>query len=82
MVNSLKVTEMKKIQFDIYPDGTQCWYLNGDLHREDGPAKIFLDGSQFWYLNDKLHREDGPAVIYSNSTQFWFLNEELQIDNK
>jgi hypothetical protein len=29
------------------------WYLNGDLHREDGPAVIYPDGTQRWYLNDK-----------------------------
>ena len=23
-------------------DGTQCYYLNGKLHREDGPALVIL----------------------------------------
>ena len=38
------------------------WYLNGLLHREDGPAVEYADGDKYWYLNDKRHREDGPAV--------------------
>ena len=26
-----------------YPIGSQCWYLMGKLHREDGPAGIWRD---------------------------------------
>ena len=33
--------------------GAQYWCLNGQLHREDGPAIIFADGEQSWYLNGK-----------------------------
>ena len=57
-------------------DGAQYWYLNGQLHREDGPAIIYADGDQRWYLNDQLHREDGPAVIKANGSQRWYLNDE------
>ena len=32
-------------------DGTKSWYLNGKLHREDGPAIECADGNKFWYLN-------------------------------
>jgi len=56
-------------------DGTQYWYKNSKVHREDGPAEIWLDGTQWWYKNGKLHREDGPAVIYDNGTQYW-LNDK------
>jgi hypothetical protein len=54
--------------------GTEHWYINGELHREDGPAVIFPDGRGFWYLNGKLHREDGPAITFSTGTEYWFLN--------
>jgi hypothetical protein len=27
------------------------WYLNGELHREDGPAAEYSDGKKYWYLN-------------------------------
>jgi hypothetical protein len=60
-----------------YKDGTQVWWLNGKLHREDGPAVIYPDGSQYWYLSGDLHREDGPAVIYPDGTKKWFLNDEF-----
>jgi len=53
------------ITIEIWADGTQRWYLNGKVHRTDGPAAIWADGSQFWYLNGQSHRADGPAVIYA-----------------
>jgi hypothetical protein len=41
--------------------GNVIWKLNGVLHREDGPAAIYVNGDETWYLNGKWHREDGPA---------------------
>ncbi len=58
----------------VYEDGGQDWFLNGNLHREDGPAVIWATGTQEWWLNGKRHREDGPAYIGANGTQEWFLN--------
>jgi len=55
-------------------DGSKSWYLNGKLHREDGPAIEPSKGSKAWYLNGKLHREDGPAVEYSDGDKEWYLN--------
>jgi len=59
--------------------GTQYWYLNDKLHREnDLPAIITYDGAQHWYLNGVLHREnDLPAIIRSNGAQYWWLNNKL-----
>ena len=64
-------------------NGTQYWYLNGKLHREnDLPAYIGLDGSRQWYLNGKRHREnDLPAYIGLNGTQWWCLNGKLHREN-
>jgi hypothetical protein len=59
-----------------YSDGTKVWWLNGKLHREDGPAVIWPDGTEYWYLNGKRHREDGPAYIGSNGRQLWYLNNK------
>jgi hypothetical protein len=42
----------------VYKNGTQMWYLNGQLHRTDGPAVIWADGAQFWYLNGKQVTEE------------------------
>jgi hypothetical protein len=58
-------------------DGSKYWYLNGKLHREDGPAVERPNGTKRWYLNDQRHREDGPAVEFYDGTKFWYLNGEL-----
>jgi len=36
----------------VYTNGTKAWYLNGKLHREDGPAVEYANGDKDWYLND------------------------------
>ena len=58
----------------IDEDGNKRWYLNGELHREDGPAIEYADGTKRWYLNGKLHREDGPAYEEANGYKSWYLN--------
>ena len=58
----------------VWPNGTKSWWLNGELHREDGPAIEYSNGTKLWYLNGELHREDGPAVEYSNGHKEWYLN--------
>ena len=45
-----------KVTVDDY--GTKSWFLNGELHREDGPAIEYADGSKSWYLNDILLTEE------------------------
>ena len=57
----------------VEDNGDRCWYLNGKLHREDGPAIEFTNGTRYWCLNDKYHREDGPAIEYANGTRCWYL---------
>ena len=68
--------EEEKVQ---YRNGNKYWYLNGKLHRADGPAVEFSDGSKFWYLNGECHRTDGPAIEYRNGfgNKFWYLNGKL-----
>jgi len=41
----------------VFDDGNRHWFLNGRLHREDGPAIEWSDGSKFWYLDGKLVTE-------------------------
>jgi hypothetical protein len=48
-----------------YADGgfiEREWWLNGLMHREDGPA---FEGRSYelWYIYGKCHRLDGPANI-------------------
>ena len=52
------------------------WYLNGELHREDGPAIEYSDGEKSWYLNGERHRDDGPAIEWSNGYRVWYRNGE------
>lgn len=57
-------------------NGDKHWVLNGELHRENGPAMELASGTQKWYLNGKMHREDGPAAIYSYGSQQWWIHGE------
>ena len=65
---------------------TKAWYLNGERHRKDGPARIlyFPSGqirSEYWYSNGYKNRTDGPAEIFYDKTGeiidiSWYLNGE------
>ena len=59
----------------VHVTGTKEWYLNGDLHREDGPAVEYANGHKEWHLNGKCHREDGPAIELSNGEKYWYLDD-------
>jgi len=67
---------MKKPECKTYPNGHKEWYLDGRLHREDGPAVEKAYGDKAWWLNGYLHREDGPAVEFANGYKEWWLNNE------
>jgi hypothetical protein len=59
----------------IHRNGDFWRYLNGKLHREDGPAVIFADqGYKAWWVHDVRHREDGPALIHTNGANEWWLH--------
>ena len=47
-------------------DGTQLWYREGKLHREDGPAVVFLDGRQEWWREDTKIKETYAATKSAN----------------
>jgi len=55
----------------VVNDGTKRWYLNGALHREDGPAV------EYWYVNGIYHRLGGPAIEYPDGGTSWYLNGKL-----
>ena len=70
----------------VWPNGSKSWYLNGNLHREDGPAVEYPDGSKQWYLNDEQvteeeHRQrtqpicDGKTVEIDGKTYVLTLKE-------
>jgi len=65
---------MIEYKVKVYEDGHKEWYLNGQRHREDGPAIESADGYKSWYLNGKLHREDGAACEFADGYKSWYLN--------
>jgi len=40
-----------------YEDGDKSWFLNGKLHRADGPAIERSGGDKYWFLNGKKYSE-------------------------
>ena len=54
--------------------GTVRWYKYADctiLHKEDGPAVVWVDGEQSWWFDGDIHRTNGPAVLYADGTKEW-----------
>ena len=45
------IEELLEYTVKVYPNGSKLWWLNEELHREDGPAIEWLDGTKEWYLN-------------------------------
>jgi hypothetical protein len=64
-----------ELRISVY--GTKVWLLNGELHREDGPAIERINGSKAWYVNGKLHREDGPANETVKGYKEWAINGQI-----
>ena len=62
----------------VYDNGTKEWYLNAQLHRENGPAVEMADGTSAWYFFGKQHRSDGPAVECPDAKlKEWWVNGNL-----
>jgi hypothetical protein len=70
------MTNYIKYEVKVYTNGDKYWYLNGKIHREDGPAIEYASGFKSWWLNNKRHREDGPAIEFSNGEKHWYLKDE------
>jgi hypothetical protein len=68
----------------------QAWYLDGDYHREDGPAYLGNSGLQSWWLYGKRHRIDGPALIRSKdhkrpslpNQEWWYHGQKSPATNQ
>ena len=62
-------------------DGSEMWYKNGLLHREEGPAVIYSDGIKEWRKEGELHREEGPAIInWDGIKEYWLNGKRLSKD--
>ena len=68
------------MRIKVFKIGTKIWYknwyLNGQRHRDDGPACEYANGTKIWYLYDKRHRSDGPAIEYASGIKSWYVNGE------
>ena len=65
---------MIKDGLNISQNGNKDWFLNGELHRTDGPAIEDSEGYKAWYLKGLRHRTDGPAIEDSEGAKTWYLN--------
>jgi hypothetical protein len=65
---------MKEYKVKVSDSKTEWYNLNGELHREDGPAIEFADGDKYWYINGERHREDGPAIEFADGDKSWYIN--------
>ena len=73
---------ISKVEFR---DGEINHYLNGQLHRTDGPAIYHSpsDGFEEWYKEGNRHREDGPAIVIDehNRLEYWLEGKLHRADN-
>lgn len=56
----------------MYFNGTRAWYLNGILHRIDGPALLFRTVGVYGSRTD-FHIEDGPAITPFDDRHEWYV---------
>ena len=49
-------------------------YVNGELHRDNGPAVEWASGSKEWWFNGEYHRVDGPAMELANGRKEWLFH--------
>jgi hypothetical protein len=67
-MKTIKIRDFSELPTDFtgiaeYSNGQKEWFLNGKLHREDGPAVEFHD-TKSWWLNDKHVYDLGPIGEY------------------
>jgi hypothetical protein len=75
--------QLKLLETYELKNGTQFWYKNGVIHRDnDKPAIINSDGAQYWYQNGRIHRNNNlPAIILPSGSQHWYQNGKAHRDN-
>jgi hypothetical protein len=68
---------MKEYKVKVTDSKTEWFNLNGDLHREDGPAEEWANGDKYWYINGKRLTE----AEFNQRTQSCN-NKIVEIDGK
>ena len=77
-------------KIDYYKNGNKHYEeyrINGELHRENGPAAIYYyeNGNKHceeYYINNNFHNENGPAEIYyykngNKQHEEYYINDKL-----
>ena len=77
------MTDYIKYEVKVYTDGYKSWYLNGELHREDGPAIECANGDKHWFLNgecltEEEHRVRMYPVVETPNTKELFTIVEIK----
>ena len=65
-------------EYSVDKDGTQEWWVDGQLHRLDGPARIWTDGTQEWYVRDQEITSQVEAWMKEHAIT-WPWDEETQM---
>jgi hypothetical protein len=75
---SIKLEDLTGVGVEVVDDFRERqYYLNGFLHREDGPAGTYADGSKIYLQNGILHRLNGPAVIRADGYEAYYIYGRL-----
>ena len=53
----------------VLPSGTKEWRVNGELHREDGPAVDWFDGAKQWWINGEQVTEEEHHTLTSGTKE-------------
>jgi hypothetical protein len=74
--NSTSFAGVKTTTTIEYDDGDTLHYVNGLLHRSNGPAVKTKDGYELWFCHGRLHRNNGPAYIGPEGMKEYWLGGE------
>jgi hypothetical protein len=66
----------------IDKNGVKNYYLNDELHNEEGPAVECPDGSKYYFINGEYHRDGNlPAIEYPNGSKYYYINGQCHREN-
>jgi hypothetical protein len=62
-------------------ENVTSWWMEGERHREDGPAVEYANGDKTWWIKGRLHRIYGPAIDLVSGHKAWFFNGERHCED-
>jgi hypothetical protein len=76
-----EITAYQQLGGKVYADdfGNRLWQLNGEYHRDNGPAVERTD-NQIWFQHGVKHRDGGPAEItevYGQHVEVWYQHGQI-----